>query len=188
MARPLVAGTWTLALAACLCAAGCHRSRHPHIDSFTPPPIPAGFVERSGAGWRIAVPATWTEVDKRAPAAWAAADPHVADDFHANVNVIGEPFAGESYDYAKANVAALRQEPRAGVEAQREDVVDGDPTLLIEARWAPAPPSNVGYRTMQAALSARGRGHVVTCSVASSAFERYRSTCESIVRSFAVER
>jgi len=29
---------------------------------------------------------------------------------------------------------------------------------------------------------------VVTCAVSANAFERYRSTCESIVRSFAVQR
>jgi hypothetical protein len=49
-------------------------------------------------------------------------------------------------------------------------------------------PSTVVYRTMQAALASRGTGYVVTCAVSSTAFERYRTTCESIVRSFAVER
>ncbi|MBV9945251.1 MAG: hypothetical protein JOZ69_00195 [Myxococcales bacterium] len=188
MARPPVARARALMLVAPLLASGCHRSRHTHSDSFAPHPVPAGFVERSGAGWRLALPATWTDVTRKNSPAWVAADPHAADDYHANVNVVGESFAGESYEYARANLATLRQEPRAGVETQREDVVDGDPTLLIEAHWTPAPPSSVAYRTMQAAVSARGRGHVVTCSVAASAFERYRSTCESIVRSFAVER
>jgi hypothetical protein len=46
----------------------------------------------------------------------------------------------------------------------------------------------VAYRILQSALASRGRGYVVTCSVSISAFERYRSTCESIVHSFAVER
>jgi hypothetical protein len=41
---------------------------------------------------------------------------------------------------------------------------------------------------MQSFLSSRGTGYVVSCVVSSSAFERYRSTCESIVHSFAVER
>jgi hypothetical protein len=41
---------------------------------------------------------------------------------------------------------------------------------------------------MQAALASRGTGYVVTCAASATAFERYRSTCESIVRSFAVER
>jgi hypothetical protein len=41
---------------------------------------------------------------------------------------------------------------------------------------------------MQTALASRGTGYVITCSTSASAFERYRSTCDSIVRSFAVER
>ena len=169
-------------------AASCRRSRHPHIASYTPPSLPAGFVERTGTGWRVAVPSTWRETTQRGPVVWAVSDPQRVDDFRANVNVVTEPFADESYDYAKANETALRREPRATVDATREEVVDGDPTVLIETRWAPAPPSTMAFRTMQAALASRGAGYVVTCSVASSAFERYRSTCESIVRSFAVER
>jgi hypothetical protein len=169
-------------------SAGCKGSRHAHLASYTPPPLEAGFVERTGSGWRVAVPSTWRESAQKGPAAWSASDPQPADDFHANANVFTEAFAGDSYDYARANEATLRHEPRATVEATREDVVDGDPTLVVESHWAPVPPSNVPFRTMQSALSSRGAGYVVTCSVASSAFERYRSTCESIVRSFAVER
>jgi hypothetical protein len=167
---------------------GCGRSKHAHIASFTPPPLPAGFVERTGRGWRAAVPSTWKDAAQKGPASWAIADPQPVDDFRAIVNVFTESYAGESFDYAKANEAALRQSPRAAVEATREDVVDGDPTLLIESRWTPTPPSKTAYRTMQSALASHGEGYVVTCSVAASAFERYRSTCESIVRSFAVER
>ena len=168
--------------------AGCSRSRHPRVAAFAPEPIPAGFVERTGAGWRIAVPSNWKETAQKGPTAWAVAAPQQVDDLRANASVLVEPFADESFDYARANEAALRREPRATVESTREDVIDGDPTLFIESRWAPAPPSTVEYRTMQSALAARGQGYVVTCSVASSAFERYRSTCESIVRSLAVER
>ena len=163
---------------------GCKRSKHARVSTYTPPPIPAGFADQTGAGWRIAVPATWKE--QKTPAAGAVADPQAVDDFHANVNVVTEPFTGDSYEYARANEAALRT--RAMVELVREDVVDGDPTLIIESRWAPVPPSTVPYRTMQTILSSRGTGYVATCSVSSSAFERYRSTCESIVHSFAVER
>jgi hypothetical protein len=168
---------------------GCKSSKHARVSSFTPPPLPAGFGERTGAGWRIAVPATWT--DQKTPAAaaaWAVADPQAVDDFHANVNVVTEPFTEDSHEYARANEATLRQEPRVGVDLVREDVVDGDPTLILEARWTPVQPSTVPYRTMQSVLASRGTGYVVTCAVSSSAFERYRSTCESIVHSFAVER
>ncbi len=167
---------------------GCKRSKHARVANFTPPPVPAGFVEQSGVGWRIDVPSTWKDAAQKGPATWAMADPQAVDDFHANVNVVTEPFTGESYDYAKANEAALRHETRATVETAREDVIDGDPTLIIESRWAATPPSTVAYRTMQTALASRGTGYVVTCSVSSSAFERYRSTCESILRSFAVVR
>jgi hypothetical protein len=41
---------------------------------------------------------------------------------------------------------------------------------------------------MQTALASKGTGYVLTCAAAASAFERYRSTCESIIRSFAVQR
>jgi hypothetical protein len=167
---------------------GCKRSRHhTRVASYLPPPVPAGFGEQSGVGWRLAVPSTWREGGK-GPAVWAAMDPQTADDMHASGNVVAEPFAGDSYDYARANEAGLRSEPRATVEVAREDVVDGDPTLFIQTRWAPLPPSTVPYKTIQVALASRGAGYIVTCSVSSSAFERYRSTCESILRSFAVER
>jgi len=172
-----------LPLAATL-PAGCKHSTHAHVSSYTPPPVPAGFGEQTGAGWRIAVPATWK--DQKTSVVWAVSDPQAVDDFHANVNVVTEPFTGDSYEYARANETALRS--RAMVELVREDVVDGDPTLLIESRWTPVPPSTVAYRILQSALASRGRGYVVTCSVSTSAFERYRSTCESIVHSFAVER
>jgi hypothetical protein len=177
--------TLGLPLAATL-PAGCKHSTHAHVSSYTPPPVPAGFGEQTGAGWRIAVPATWK--DQKTSAAWAVSDPQAVDDFHANVNVVTEPFTEDSYEYARANEAALRREARAAIEVVREDVVDGDPTLLIESRWTAVPPSTVAYRILQSALASRGRGYVVTCSVATSAFERYRSTCESIVHSFAVER
>jgi hypothetical protein len=183
-----LAATALAAVVLATTSAGCKRSRHAHVAAYEPPPLPAGFVEQTGAEWRIAVPSTWRPAAQKAPAAWEVVDPQRVDDFRANVSVLVEPFAGESYDYATANEAALRREPRATVEATREDVVDGDPTLLIESRWAPAAPSTVAYRTMQSALASRGAGYVVTCSVASIAFERYRSTCESIVRSFAVQR
>jgi hypothetical protein len=169
-------------------APGCKRSKHAHMTSFAPPPLPAGFVEKSGTGWRIAVPTTWKQAPQRAPAAWAASDPQTADDYHANANVVTEAFTGDSYDFARANQAGLKEQAQATVEAVHEDLVDGDPTLVIESRWAPTPPSTIAYRTMQTALSSKGTGYVVTCAVSASAFERYRSTCESIVRSFAVER
>jgi len=165
--------------------AGCKHSKHARVTTYTPPPIPAGFGEQMGSGWRIAAPTTWKD-QKTPAAAWAVQDPQAADDFHANVNVVTEPFTGDSYEYARANETALRK--AAMVEIAREDVVDGDPTLVIEARWTPVPPSTVPYRTMQSFLSSRGTGYVVSCAVSSSAFERYRSTCESIVHSFAVER
>jgi hypothetical protein len=179
-----------LALAALVLAAsvGCRRSKHVRVASFTPPPLPAGFVERTGTGWRVAVPSTWKDVAQRDVAVWAAADPQAADDFHAKVFVLTEPFTPDSYDYAQASELGLRREQRATVDVSRDDVVDGDPTLVLETRWAPGPPSSVPYRTMQTVLSSRGTGHVVTCAASSSAFERYRSTCEAIVHSFAVER
>ncbi len=167
---------------------GCKGSNHARVTSFVPPVLPAGFVQQSGTGWRVAVPSTWKEASQRGTAAWAVADPQAVDDFQASVNVLTEPFASESFDYAKASEAALRGDPRATVEASRDDVVDGDPTLILESRWSPMAPSTASYRTMQTALASRGTGYVLTCATSTSAFERYRSTCESIVRSFAVER
>jgi hypothetical protein len=177
-----------LAIAVSLGGAGCKSAKHARIASFVPPPLPAGFVPQSGIGWRVAVPSTWRDAVQKGSAAWAVADPQAVDDFQASVNVLTELFPGESYDYAKASEAALRTDAHTTVESARDDVVDGDPTLVIEARWAPAPPSSAPYRTMQTALASRGTGYVVTCAASAGAFERYRSTCESIVRSFAVER
>jgi hypothetical protein len=167
---------------------GCGRKNHARATSYTPPPVPAGFVEQSGAGWRLAIPSTWKYAAQNGPAAFAVSDPQTVDDFHAYANVLTEPFPGQSDQYAKASEAGLRRESRATVEVSREDVVDGDSTLILESRWAPAAAGSVPYRTMQAALASHGTGYVVTCAVATSAFERYRSTCDSIVRSFAVQR
>ncbi len=167
---------------------GCKSTKHAHVATFVPPVLPAGFVPQSGAGWRLAVPSTWKEATQKGTAAWAVADPQPVDDFQASVNVLTEPFPGESYDYARASEGALRTDPHATVEGSRDDVIDGDPTLIIESHWSPTPPSTTTYRTMQAALASRGTGYVVTCAASANSFERYRSTCESIVRSFAVER
>jgi hypothetical protein len=168
--------------------AGCRGSKHARVASFVAPPMPAGFLHQSGNGWRVAVPSTWKESPQRDSTAWVVADPQPVDDFQASANVLTEPFAGDSYEYAKASEAALRQDPQATVEAARDDVIDGDPTMVIESRWAPGSPSGVAYRTTQTAVASRGKGYVVTCAVAVSAAERYRSTCESIIHSFAVER
>ncbi len=167
---------------------GCKSSKHARVTSFVPPVLPAGFVQQNGAGWRVAVPSTWKDASQKGTASWAVADPQAVDDFQASVNVLTEPFAGESFDYARASEAALRSDSRATLEASRDDVIDGDPTLILESRWSPIPPSAAPYRTMQTALASRGTGYVLTCAASTSAFERYRSTCESIVRSFAVER
>jgi hypothetical protein len=179
-----------LANAALVVAAlvACGKSKHGRVASFSPPPLPAGFVERSGAGWRVAVPSTWRDVAQKDVAVWAVADPQEADDFHTKVYVLTEPFPADSYDYARASELGLRKDGHATVESARDDVVDGDPTLVIETRWASGPSAPVPYHTMQTALSSRGTGYVVTCAASSSAFERYRSTCDSIVHSFAVER
>jgi hypothetical protein len=152
------------------------------------PVIPAGFVEQRGTGWQLAMPAAWQRLGDSPQPAWIAVDPQPVNDYRANVSVVTEPFKGESHDYARANEAVLRRQPGASVEAAREDVVDGDSTLIVEARWSLNPQSAVEYRTMQTHLASRGTGYVITCSVAVTAFERFRSTCESIVRSFAVER
>ena len=173
-----------ICFAAILAAPGCKNSRRARVSTFVPPVLPAGFVQRSDTAWRVAVPSTWREATQKGTAAWAVADPQAVDDFQASVNVLTEAFAGESFDYAKASETALRSDPHTSVESVREDVVDGDPSLIIESRWmAPAP-----YRTMQTGLASRGTGYVVTCAASAGSFERYRSTCESIVHSFAVER
>jgi hypothetical protein len=152
------------------------------------PTIPAGFVEQIGSGWRLAMPSAWQRAGDAPLAVWVAVDPQPVNDYRANVSVVTEPFTGESRDYARASELLLRRQPGASVEAAREDTVDGDPTLIVEARWPPKTPAAVAYRTMQTHLASRGIGYVVTCSVAVTAFERFRSTCEAIVRSFAVER
>ncbi len=188
MPRPLALIFFAIGVA--VLGPACGRKSHSRA-SYAPPPLPAGFVEQAGTGWRIALPSTWKEVAHRGPAAYAVSDPQAVDDFHAFANVITEPFAGESDAYARANEAGLRREPRATVEAVREDLVDGDSTFILESRWTPAPDrpaTPVSYKTTQTVLASHGIGYVATCAVASTAFERYRSTCESILRSFAVER
>jgi hypothetical protein len=167
---------------------GCRRTSHAHVATFHAPEPPAGFVAHSGTGWRIAVPSTWREGPPKDGTVWSASDPQAAEAFHANVNVHAEPFTGQSYDYARANEAALRRDPHATVEQVVEDVVDGDPTLVLETTWNLGPPPATPFHTIQTALSARGVGYVVTCAASTAAFERYRSTCGPVVRSFAIER
>jgi len=188
MARPLTRAF--LVLAAALAAPmACKRSSHARTASFARPPLPAGFVEQMGVGWRVSMPSTWNISPSPMPAVWVAVDPQPVDQFRASINVVSEPFRGESYDYAKASEASLRRDHGVTVEVVREDVVDGDPTVIVEALCSPSAPSSIpAYRTMQASLSSRGTGYVVACSVSASAFERYRSTCDAVLRSFAVER
>ena len=185
-----------LALAATPGVTGCKRASHARVSSYVPPPAPAGFVERSGSGWRLSVPTTWHDGTSSGGRAWTVVDPQVTEGLHAKVFVVTEPFAGESYDYAKASQAGLKSTPRTSVATAREEVIDGDTTLVLESTFAPVAgaadasdaraPSAI--KAMQTALASRGTGYVVSCSVAAGAFETYRSTCESIVRSFAVER
>jgi hypothetical protein len=188
MARMSPAVSFAMAAMALGPTAGCKSAARARDTSFVAPVLPAGFVQQTGAGWRAAVPSTWGDATQKGAASWAVEDPQAVDDFQARANVITEPFAGESFDYARASELALRRDPHATVEATREDIIDGDPTLILESRWSSTPPPNVPYRMMQAALASRGTGYVVTCAASATAFERYRSTCESIVRSFAVER
>ncbi len=177
-----------LAIAIAATMADCKRSPRARVSAYARPALPAGFVEHSGTRWRVAAPSTWQNGGEQASAVWEASDPQAVDEYHANANVVVEAFAGESYEYARANEESLRVQPRATVAAVREDVVDGDPTLILESRWQAAPPSTTAYLLMQTALASRGTGYVVTCAAAAKSFERYRSTCESIVRSIAVER
>jgi len=177
------------ALAAALAAPiACKRSGHARSSSFVRPLLPAGFVEQVGIGWRVSMPSTWKVSPPPLPSVWVAVDPQPVDQFRASLNVVSEPFRGESYDYAKASEAVLRRDRRATVEVAREDVVDADPTVIVESLWSSNAPSVPTYRTMQANLASRGTGYVITCSVSATAFERYRSTCDAVLRSFAVER
>jgi hypothetical protein len=168
----------------------CRRS-----NGQTPTPVaqalPAGFVEQLGDGWRIAVPSTWTQAldgGQSAQRPWQAIDPQPVDGYRANVSVVAEPFTGDSRAYASACEASLRRDRRASVQSSLEDTIDGDLTLVTETVWTPREVSGTAFRTMQAHLASRGTGYVVTCSVSASAFERYRTTCESVVHGFAIER
>jgi hypothetical protein len=166
----------------------CRHGGAPRGD-VAAPVIPAGFAEENGNGWRLAMPSAWQRAAESTPSVWLAVDPQPVDDYRANVSVVTEPFPGESHDYARASEALLRHQPGASVETAQEAVLDGDPTLIVEARWSAKPPTPpVEYRTMQAHLASRGTGYVITCSVAVTAFERFRSTCDAIVKSLAVER
>jgi hypothetical protein len=136
----------------------------------------------------MAVPSTWKANDVRQSSVYTASDPQSVDDFHAAANVYTEPFVRDSYAYARAGEVGLRSRSNVTIDAEREEMVDGDPTLVIESRWTPTPASSVAYRTMQVSLASHGVGTVATCAAATNAFERYRSTCESIIRSLAVER
>jgi hypothetical protein len=168
--------------------AGCRRSGHARLSSYARPALPAGFVERAESGWHAAAPSTWAEGVAAAPALWQSADPQAVDDYRANASVVRESFAGESFDYARANESDLRAQSVATVLSAKEDVIDGDPTLIIESRWQPPSPSTPPYELMQSFLASRGNGYVITCGAAANSFERYRSTCEAVIRSFAVER
>jgi hypothetical protein len=177
-----------LSIVACAATVDCKRSDHGRVAAFVRPGLPAGFVEAAGTGWKVAVPSTWGPSPQGSAVAWVYDDPQAVDDYRANVVVVTEPFNGESYDYAKATEDSLHRDKRATVETSREDVIDGDPTFVIESRWSPATPSKPAFRTMQTELASRETGYVVTCAASASAFERYRSTCDAILRSFAVRR
>jgi|SRR5580692_8393392 hypothetical protein len=199
--RAISVATASVAIAAAGCTVGgCKNGDHAHIATYVRPPVPAGFADQSARGFRIATPSTWRASSRNDPhndahsethnetGVWSLVDPQPAGEFHANVNVVNEPFPGDSYAYAKATLDELKRDVRAEVETSREEIVDGDPTIVVESRWSPIAPKTVPYRTMQANLASRGTGYVVTCAVSAEAFERYRSTCDAIIRSFAVSR
>jgi hypothetical protein len=177
-----------LACAVFVAGASCKRSGPARASSYTRPALPAGFVEHAGAGWRAASPSTWAEMGNAAPAAWQAADPQPVEEYHAQASVLVQPFTGDSEDYARANEVDLRQQARAVVVSTREDVIDGDRTLIVESRWSPTSPGAASYELMQTFLASRSNGYVLSCAAAASSFERYRSTCDAVLRSFAVER
>jgi len=186
----LVTGAAVLAGATVVGAvAGCKARSQGRVATFVRPPLPAGFSERKGTGWRLGVPTTWDiKAQDAGELGRVYEDPQPADDYRANASVVSEPFAGESLGYARALEATLRDKTSTSIEVAREDVVDGDATLVVEARATSTPPKAVAFRVMQVGLAARGRGYVVTCAASNDAFERYRSTCDAIVRSFAIER
>ncbi len=62
---------FVLAVAALALLVGCKRSQHARGVLPTPrPPQPAGFVEHTGTGWRVAAPSTWVESGKSSTAVW----------------------------------------------------------------------------------------------------------------------
>ena len=174
----------TLALAT---GPGCKGSKHARVASFVPRSSPRGSSRRAAPAGGSPCPSTWKDAAQKGTAAWAVADPQAVDDFQASANVLPSP-SRRVVRLRESERGRAAHDPHASVEVANDDVVDGDPTLVIESRWSPTPPSTATYRTMQTALSSRGTGYVVTCAASASSFERYRSTCESIVRSFAVER
>jgi hypothetical protein len=149
---------------------------------------PPGYAKKSGTGWSIDVPSAWTPPAQNGQAQWALADPEVVDSFHANMNLVTEPYAGVSLDYAQASMKTLRGLATVKLLGSKDDVVDGDDTLTVEAQWAPVAPSTTVYKTLQVYLAYGGTGYAVTCSAAASSFERYRSTCDTILRSFSLTR
>ena len=120
--------------------------------------LPAGFAEQSGNGWRIAVPTTWKDARRRTRGL-GRLRPAGGRRLPRERQRRDRPFPGDSYEYAQANEAALRNESRhARSRPSREDVVDGDPTLVIESRWSPTAAIHRVVPHDADALSSRGTG------------------------------
>jgi hypothetical protein len=182
---------FSLALVVVMANDGCKRRRSRPVPGGASPVStvsPPGYVRKAGVGWSIDVPATWTPPAQKGQAQWALSDPDVVDAFHANVNLVSEPYPGESLAYAQANLKSLRGLASVKLVGSKEDVVDADDTLTVEAQWTAVAPSTTPYKTLQVYLAYGGTGYAVTCSAAVSSFERYRPTCETILHSFSLTR
>ena len=157
----------------------------PGCDRTQIPPPPADFIAHA-AGWHISAPASWEIAKADAPTAWIALDPESVDGYRAHVLVQTKAFIGDSYNLAEANVRAMRDTTGVTIEATRDIVLDGDRAMIIESRWHQK--DDKPTRSMATGLATNGTGFVASCSVAASAFERYRHTCEAILRSITIQR
>ena len=134
-----------------------------------------------GDRWSFSCPANWTDAPPGTSALGSVASPVPVNGLLPNVNIVREPFVGNSAAYAAANITALNG-AGAHVLSQHAVASGGLTAVDIETQWPAATPR----RTVQRMMAVGGFGYVLTCTVGDQAATA-RAICDPILATFQVQ-
>lgn len=161
----------------------------PAVEVAKPPPPPTTRTV-GDAGYALAIPAGWEDLDPTGlgslfiTSASRSMDP--GEGFYTNVIVSGEPWAGDTQSYAVlslspiieggARIIATHVNPPTATHRGHVD---------LETYWINL--TGTPYVTLQRYLTTGSVGYVITCAAAATTFEDHRETCSDIFESFVVD-